>query len=127
MAKLGLVDSRLDKFPEPQRTALLKTATTIRELLPDAEECISYNLPAFRIAGGVVCGIEGYKKHNSYFPFSGGVLKTLASDVAAYEKTTGSLHFALDKPLPKTLLKKLIKARLQEIELKESLKKVKKN
>ena len=126
MAKLGLVDSRLDKFPEPQRTALLKTAAIIREIIPDAQECISYNLPAFRIEGGVVCGIEGYKKHNSYFPFSGGVLRTLESDVAAYEKTTGSLHFSMDKPLPKTLVKKLIKVRIQEIELKASLKKTKK-
>lgn len=123
MAKLGLVDSRLNEFPEPQRTALLKTAAIIRELVPDAEECISYNLPAFRIDGGVVCGIEGFKKHNSFFPFSGGVLAELKEDVAGYEQTKSSLHFPLGKPLPKTLVKKLIKARIQEIELRAKAKK----
>lgn len=126
MPKLGLVDQRLSKFPEPQRTALLKTAAMIRELIPDAQECISYNLPAFRIEGGVVCGIEGYKKHNSYFPFSGGVLSKLENEVSSYEMTKGSLHFALDKPLPKTLIKKLIKTRILEIELNAQSKNSKK-
>ena len=118
MAKLGLVDGKLDTLPEPQRTLMLKMAATIRELIPGATECISYNLPAFEVEGGVICGIEGYKKHNSYFPFSGSVLTQLSNELASYEMTQGSLHFALDKPLPKGLLKKLIRVRLDQIEEK---------
>jgi uncharacterized protein YdhG (YjbR/CyaY superfamily) len=118
MAKLGIVDARLNEFAEPQRTALLKTANFIREILPDAEECISYNLPAFRIAGGVVCGIEGYKRHNSFFPFSGGILSEFESELATYETTKGELHFSPGKPLPKALIKKLIEARILQIESK---------
>ena len=118
MAKLGLVDGKLNTLPEPQRTLMLKMAATIRELIPGATECISYNLPAFEVEGGVICGIEGYKKHNSYFPFSGSVLMQLPTQLANYEMTQGSLHFPLDKPLPKGLLKKLIRARLDQIEEK---------
>ena len=118
MAKLGLVDSKLNTLPEPQRTVMLNLAVTIRELIPGATECISYNLPAFEVEGGVICGIEGYKKHNSYFPFSGSVLTQLSSELANYEMTKGSLHFPLDKPLPKGLLKKLIRVRLDQIEEK---------
>jgi uncharacterized protein YdhG (YjbR/CyaY superfamily) len=118
MAKLGLVDSRLESLPEPQRTVMLKLATAIRELIPGATECISYNLPAFEVEGGVICGIEGYKKHNSYFPFSGSILTQLATEVERYEVTKGSLHFPLDKALPKGLLRKLIRVRLDQIEEK---------
>ena len=57
MAKLGLVDGKLNTLPEPQRTLMLKMAATIRELIPGATECISYNLPAFEVEGGVICGI----------------------------------------------------------------------
>jgi uncharacterized protein YdhG (YjbR/CyaY superfamily) len=118
VAKLGLVDGKLNTLSEPQRTVMLKLAGTIRELIPGATECISYNLPAFEVEGGVICGIEGYKKHNSYFPFSGSVLTQLSDELASYEMTQGSLHFALDKPLPKGLLKKLIRVRLDQIEEK---------
>lgn len=118
MAKLGLVDGRLNTLPEPQRTVMLNLAATIRELIPAATECISYNLPAFEVEGGVICGIEGYKKHNSYFPFSGGVLMQLSEELQDFDMTQGSLHFALDKPLPKGLLKKLIRVRLDQIEQK---------
>jgi uncharacterized protein YdhG (YjbR/CyaY superfamily) len=81
VAKLGLVDGKLNSLSEPQRTVMLRLAETIRELLPGATECISYNLPAFEVEGGVICGIEGYKKHNSYFPFSGSVLTQLADEL----------------------------------------------
>ena len=116
--KLGIVDARLDVLPEPQRTVMLQMAATIRELIPGATECISYNLPAFEVEGGVICGIEGYKKHNSYFPFSGSVLTQLSTELANYEMTKGSLHFPLERVLPKVILRRLIRVRLDQIEEK---------
>jgi len=118
MAKLGIVDSKLDSLPEPQRSVMLKMAATIRDLVPGATECISYSLPSFKVEGGVICGIEGYKKHNSYFPFSGSVLTHLSGELANYDMTKGSLHFPLDKVLPKGILRKLIRVRLDQIEEK---------
>jgi uncharacterized protein YdhG (YjbR/CyaY superfamily) len=118
MTKLGIVDTKLDSLPEPQRSVMLKMASTIRDLIPGATECISYNLPSFEVEGGVICGIEGYKKHNSYFPFSGSVLTHLSGELVNYDMTKGSLHFPLDKVLPKGILRKLIRVRLDQIEEK---------
>ncbi len=114
----SIVDQKLSTLAQPQQTVLLKQAQLIRNLIPGATECISYNLPAFEVQGGVICGIDGYKKHNSYFPFSGSVLDELESELENYERTSGSLHFPLKETLPVGLLKKLIRVRLDQIELK---------
>jgi uncharacterized protein YdhG (YjbR/CyaY superfamily) len=114
----SIVDQKLLALAEPQQTVMLKQAQIIRNLIPGATECISYNLPSFEVQGGVICGIEGYKKHNSYFPFSGSVLDELERELKNYERTRGSLHFPIDKTLPIGLLKKLIRVRLDQIELK---------
>jgi uncharacterized protein YdhG (YjbR/CyaY superfamily) len=100
----SIVDQKLATLDQPQQTVMLKQAQLIRNLIPGATECISYNLPAFEVQGGVICGIEGYKKHNSYFPFSGSVLDELELELKDYERTDGSLHFPLNKTLPVGLL-----------------------
>jgi uncharacterized protein YdhG (YjbR/CyaY superfamily) len=82
--------------------------------VPGAEEVISYRLPAFRADGEVIAGFSATAKGCSYYPFSGRTLTTLAEDLRGYSQTKGALHFAPDKPLPKTLVRKLIKARLGE-------------
>jgi uncharacterized protein YdhG (YjbR/CyaY superfamily) len=71
-------------------------------------------MPAFRLNGTVVAGFIATRKGCSYFPFSGRTLATLAADVRRYEQTKGSLHFDLGKPLPASLLRKLLKARIAE-------------
>jgi hypothetical protein len=67
------------------------------------------------IEGVAILGFDGYKKHNSLFPYSGSTNLLLAKDLAGYEQTKGSIHFALDKRFPKPLLKKIIKARISQI------------
>jgi uncharacterized protein YdhG (YjbR/CyaY superfamily) len=110
------IDAYLATVPLDRRRALEALRATIRALVPDAEECISYNLPAFRLPGGVVAGFSATRKGCSYFPFSGSTLKTLARDVASYEQTKGSLHFSPAEGLPKTLVRKLIRARRDELD-----------
>jgi uncharacterized protein YdhG (YjbR/CyaY superfamily) len=105
---LAAVDGR-DK-----RAALEKLRKTIRSILPKAEECISYNLPAFRLDGEVVGGFCATAKGCSYYPFSGSTLRTLARDVAGYAQTKGSLHFDPAKGLPVALVRKLLRARIAE-------------
>jgi uncharacterized protein YdhG (YjbR/CyaY superfamily) len=87
---------------------------TIRAIVPRAEECISYGIPAFRLDGRIVAGFAATAKGCSYFPFSGSTLGTLARELVAYEKTKSSLHFDPEKPLPKSLVRKLLKARMAE-------------
>jgi uncharacterized protein YdhG (YjbR/CyaY superfamily) len=99
---------------DESRRALEALREQIRAIIPKAEECISYNLPAFRLNGAVVAGFCATAKGCSYFPFSGRTLTTLARDVAAYDQTKGSLHFSPGKPLPEKLVKKLIVTRIAE-------------
>jgi uncharacterized protein YdhG (YjbR/CyaY superfamily) len=85
----------------------------MRAAVPGAEECISYRIPTFKIDGEAIGGFAAFKDHCSYFPFSGWVVDTLKSELSRYETHRGTIRFATDKPLPATLIKKLIKVRLQ--------------
>ena len=106
------IDAYLVRLSEPARNTLSKLRADIRALLPEAEECISYGMPAFKVQGTVVAGFAAFKNHLSYLPHSGSVLQVLADDLADFTMTKGSLHFPLDQPLPRTLLRKLITTRL---------------
>jgi uncharacterized protein YdhG (YjbR/CyaY superfamily) len=109
------VDEYLRALEEPKRGTLRTLRLTILEILPDAEEVISYRVPAFRAEGKTVAGFAAFKEHLSYLPFSGSVLSQLGDALSGYETTKSSLHFPVDRPLPKALVRKLIRARLAEV------------
>jgi uncharacterized protein YdhG (YjbR/CyaY superfamily) len=109
------VDAYLRAVDEPERSNLEALRRTILEIVPDAEQVISYRVPAFRVRGKVVAGFAAFKDHLSYLPFSGSVLPQLADELQGYSMTKSALHFPVDRPLPKSLVKKLIEARLGEI------------
>ena len=108
------VDSYLRDLEEPKRTTLQELRRTILEIVPEAEEGISYRVPAFRLHGTVIAGFAAFKNHVSYLPFSGSVLGQLADELEGYTTTKSSLHFSIDRPLPKALVKKLIAVRLAD-------------
>jgi uncharacterized protein YdhG (YjbR/CyaY superfamily) len=108
------IDEYLASVDEPKRTTLEKLRQTIRGIIPGAEECISYGMPAFRLDGKVIAGFAAFKNHLAYLPHSGSVLPELSDDLAGYESTAGSLHFPIDQPLPKALVEKLIASRLNQ-------------
>jgi uncharacterized protein YdhG (YjbR/CyaY superfamily) len=108
------IDDYLADVSGDQRTALVNLRKTIRSIIPKAEECISYGMPAFRLDGAVVAGFRATAKGCSYYPFSGTTLQTLAGDLQGYGKTKSALHFRPDEPLPKALVRKLIEARIAE-------------
>ena len=110
------ITAHLKKFDKPQRDALQAVRVAIAEALPEADEVIKYGIPTFAIDGKGVIGFDGYKNHNSIFPYSGSINSLFKVELKAYEQTKGSIHFAIDKPFPKSLLKKIIKARLRQIE-----------
>jgi uncharacterized protein YdhG (YjbR/CyaY superfamily) len=109
------VDAYLRGIDEPKRSTLEALRRTILEIVPDAEQVISYKVPAFRVEGRIVAGFAAFKEHLSYLPFSGSVLPGLANELDGYTMTKSALHFPVDRPLPKTLVKKLIAARLDMI------------
>jgi uncharacterized protein YdhG (YjbR/CyaY superfamily) len=108
------IDEYLATVSGEKRTALDKLRKTIRSIAPRAEECISYGIPAFRLDRAVVAGFCATAKGCSYFPFSGSTLRALASELEGYDMTKSALHFRPDKPLPATLVRKLIQARIGE-------------
>ena len=109
------VDEYLAALAEPKRETLERLRNTILEIVPEAEQCISYGMPAFRLDGKVVAGFAAFKHHLSYFPHSGSVLPELTDDLAGYTASKGTLKFAVDKPLPKALVKKLIAVRRRQL------------
>jgi uncharacterized protein YdhG (YjbR/CyaY superfamily) len=112
------IDSYLGGLGEPQRATLQQLRHDILEVVPNAEECISYGMPAFRVEGKVVAGFAAFKNHLSYLPHSGSVLSALAADTADYESTKGSLHFPVDRPLPRDLVTKLVTTRMRQLGLR---------
>ena len=111
----GAVDEYLRTVEEPKRGTLQVLRRTILEIVPEAEQVISYGSPAFRVEGKTVAGFAAFKNHLSYLPFSGSVLEQLADELGGYTMTKSALHFPVDRPLPKPLVKKLIAIRLAEV------------
>jgi uncharacterized protein YdhG (YjbR/CyaY superfamily) len=108
------IDEYLAEASPSSRALLQRLRKTIHAIVPEAEECISYRLPAFRYRGRIIAGFSATSKGCSYYPFSGTTLKTLADDIGAYSQTKGALHFGPDKSLPISLVRKLLEARIAE-------------
>lgn len=109
------ITAHLKSFPPEQRRSLQNLREQIAAELPDAQEVIKYGIPTFVVDGVPILGFNGYKKHNSIFPYSGSVTARLVDELAKYEQTKGSIHIDITKPFPKTLLKKIIKAKKEQL------------
>ena len=108
------VDAYLAGLGEPKRGTLQQLRRIILELLPDAEETISYGMPAYKVQRKTIAGFAAFNSHLSYLPHSGAVLDKLSDELASYERTKGSLHFPVDQPLPRELVRRLVQVRLAD-------------
>ena len=114
------VEAYFSSVPEPARSTLLSVRAAIRSAAPkDAFEGFSYGFPAFKVQDGTIGGCAARAGFCSYYPMSGRVITKLAKELIGYETTPGSIHFPLDQPLPASLVKKLVQARLAELEKKK--------
>ena len=107
---------------DPQaKKALKDIRKTIRSAAPKAEEVISYQIPGYKYHGMLVF-FAAWKNHISLYPAPWGA-ESLKKEMAAYEGSKGTIKFPLDKPMPLTLIKKMVKYRVKENEMKAALKK----
>jgi uncharacterized protein YdhG (YjbR/CyaY superfamily) len=117
--KAADVESYLAACPEPHRTTLEKLRATIRSVVPkETTEAISYGMPSFRYKGGLVA-YGAFKEHCSLFPMSGRLVEEFADELKAYKTSKGTIQFPSDKPLPAALVKKMVKARVAQNDLKK--------
>ena len=108
------IDHYLDALGEPKRTTLARLRQTILDVIPEAEQGISYGLPAFKVRGKTIAGFAAFKHHLSYLPHSGSVFPQLKDELKGYTTSSGALRFNIDQPLPAPLVSKLIAVRLQQ-------------
>jgi len=109
------IDGYLAEVEDPKRATLEILRMSILQVVPDAEQCISYGTPAFKVDGKVVAGFAAFKSHLSYLPHSGSVLSQLGDEVGGYTSTKGALHFDVGEPLPDSLVRKLVETKMQEL------------
>jgi len=108
--KTKTVEAYLTALSPEKRRALERLRKVIRAAAPKAEECISYGIPAFRLNGKFLVGLAAAATHCSFYP--GAVVKTLGVELRGYDTSNGTIRFHPDKPLPNTLVRKLVKARI---------------
>jgi uncharacterized protein YdhG (YjbR/CyaY superfamily) len=100
----------LAALPPKQRAALQKLRKAIHATVPGLEECISYGVPAFRLDGRFLVAMGAASNHCSFYP--GSAVQALKIDLKRYDVAKGTVRFTPDKPLPATLVRKLVKARM---------------
>lgn len=106
------IDEYIAGYPQEVQVLLRKMRTTIRKAAPNAEEIISYQLPAFKQKGNLVY-FGAFKNHIGFFPTSSGIAK-FSRELEAYEWTKGTVKFPLDKGIPFGLVTKIVKFRVKE-------------
>jgi uncharacterized protein YdhG (YjbR/CyaY superfamily) len=107
------VEAYLEAQPEHIRVALEKVRATIRRLVPDADEVISYQVPTFRYHGPLVA-YGATKNHCSLYVMSPGLMAKLTTDLGGYEVRGATIHFPAEKPLPAAVIRKVVNARIEE-------------
>ena len=117
---ISSIDEYIARFPEEVQKKLMELRKVIKAAAPDAEERISYQMPAFNIYGNLVY-FAAYKKHIGFYPTSSGI-KAFEHELSVYESSKGAVRFPIDQPLPLELIGKIVKFRVVE-DLKNAEKK----
>jgi len=109
------VDSYLAEVPLEARATLEKLRQTIKAVVPRAVEVISYQIPTFKLDGRMLVSYAAFKDHCSFFP-GAAPIKAHEDELKSYQTSKGTIRFPTSKPLPATLVRKLVKTRIKENE-----------
>ena len=120
-AKPQTIDEYLAPLSDEKRAALEKLRRAIKAAAPKAEECISYQLPAFRLDGRMLVAFGAAANHCAFYPGAFPV-EAHKDELKAYDTSKGTIRFQADNPLPATLVRKLVKTRIAENAAQRSLK-----
>jgi uncharacterized protein YdhG (YjbR/CyaY superfamily) len=120
MAGPSSVEEYLSQVPEEARAVLERLRKTIKAAAPNTTETISYQMPTFKYRGRALVGFGAFKNHCSLFPYSTKVMDSHKEELQSYETSKGTIRFPIDKPLPAVLVKRIVKARIEEIETRNS-------
>jgi len=115
-AKPKTIDEYLAPLSSEQRTTLEKLRKAIKAAAPKAEECISYDIPGFRLEGKMLVSFAAWANHCAFYPGSH-ALKAHQDELKAYGTSKGTIRFKTGSPLPATLVRKLVKSRIESIAL----------
>ena len=108
------IDEYLSGLQADQRAALQKLRVAVHAAAPKAEECIAWGMPGFRMDGTCFLTFRATAKHCSLHPMSGLTVAAHKADLAGYDTSPGTIRFQPAKPLPASLVRKVVKARLAE-------------
>ena len=122
--KTGNVDEYLATVPPEQRAALTRLRKIIRDTAPNAEECISYHIPSYKL-NGMLVGFGSAARHCSLYVMGTATMRALAEELKRYDTSKGTVRFKPEKPLPVALVRKIVKARMKENERRKKVKSVK--
>lgn len=115
----------LQNIPDESKPKLMELMAIIKEVVPQAEEVISYGIPTYKYLGGLVA-VGATKKHVAFYAMSSAVLSHFESRLNGMDYTTGTIRFKFDAVLPKSLIQEIVKIRIEDNEYLDSQRKVKK-
>lgn len=104
----------LAKLSDDEQAALERLRAAIREAAPDAEETISYQLPAFRLNGKLLVGYGATPKHCAFYLMRSATAETHRQELEGYDTSQGTIRFSAEEPLPAALVRRLVRTRIQE-------------
>ena len=119
--KIADIDAYIAMQPEESIPALTQLRQIIKSVAPDAEEVISYNMPAFKYHGMLV-GFAEAKQHYGFYPWTGRTVEQFKDELINYKTSKGAIQFPKDRPLPVALIKKIVKQRIKDNLEKEAIK-----
>jgi uncharacterized protein YdhG (YjbR/CyaY superfamily) len=114
-AHVSAMDDYLDGLPAEQKAALARVRAVVEGVVPDADEGVSYGMPAFLYAGRPLLGFRAAKNHLSVFPFSPAAIEAVEDRLGDFGRSKGTIRFSPDSPLPEDVLADLVRARRDEI------------
>jgi uncharacterized protein YdhG (YjbR/CyaY superfamily) len=110
--KINTVDDYIKTFPEQTQEILEQLRTTIKQAAPEAEECISYQMPAYKYKG-ILVYFAGYKNHIGFYA-TPNAHKEFQKELSIYKQGKGSVQFPIEKKMPLSLISKIVKFKLKE-------------